>query len=256
MLRAGVEWPNELWPTNDFTNSRTTNRQTTQKGKQSHPNARVLSPPMNTFDNEIPTINLLNEASDALGTRHEGDTEEEKATALHASVASSGPSIGAENQSEMSKIPKSFAKPSSSAQGKRRPDHFLSLRLAPECFDRFRSFVQSSHPDLASQLVPAESMHITLGLLSLGNDPERRALAIKTWRESADLTGSMPRFYIALQGLGHFHNRVVWARPVSNDSLDRLLKLAGWSDQATGLEIQTKLVELFYRGPPSSLCRG
>ena len=133
---------------------------------------------------------------------------------------------------------------------KRIPDHFLSLRLAPEPFRTFRTFVETDFPQFSRFLVLEPSMHFTLGLLELRNDPERKERAIQTFAECREVGAIVKRrrlvqggskaaifhpqtaqqlkaFRIGINGLGHFGNKVIFAKPENGEAHDRLLRLAG-----------------------------
>ncbi|KAI9034478.1 AKAP7 2'5' RNA ligase-like domain-containing protein [Hyaloraphidium curvatum] len=131
----------------------------------------------------------------------------------------------AQADADMAKVVSPLRSISSGARKTGRPDHFLSLRLSASSFAPFHDWVKESHPDYAQHLVLPSTIHLTLGLLSLGDD-ERRERAVKCLLECQSIASRTPSFGISLRGLGHFGRRVVYANPEEGAAKEELLALA------------------------------
>lgn len=112
-----------------------------------------------------------------------------------------------------------------------RPDHFLALQLShhPDVTSSL-SLIQSSiathSPHLEPSFIDPASAHITLGVLSLPDDPSKEAAtaALHGAASAAGLSGPCP---VTLQGLGHFRNEVLYLEVSEGGNRDVLDNLVG-----------------------------
>ncbi|KAJ3040722.1 hypothetical protein HDU99_010141, partial [Rhizoclosmatium hyalinum] len=101
-----------------------------------------------------------------------------------------------------------------------RPTHFLSLRLDSAAFRPFHNHVNNNHPALAHHLVPQNSHHITVLLLTL--TPGNLASALNCLEACAQSV--IPKHFPApatldlnIKGIGTFGNgKVVWAKVIED----------------------------------------
>jgi len=115
---------------------------------------------------------------------------------------------------------------------KLRPNYFVAVKISnPEIHENLKkvqNHILERESNLKRNMIELKTLHITLMVMHIGDtETHARALnALRSVHQEYDKEMSDNPLELEFKGLGHFQNRVVFAKLSADDSYERLCNLA------------------------------